>query len=118
MPDRKKVIEGLRWILECDLFGFGDNWGNGEPRCDEERAGKYIWDAIELLTEKPKRESRAMLPCKCGCKRREHWYGSDGYEELRCMNCGFKVRGKNATDAIRNWNMAINDEIPKKEGET
>ena len=73
----------------------------------------YKW-GVEITTgmvagaqEKPKRESRAMLPCKCGGKRREHWYGSDGHEELRCTKCGFTVKGKNATDVIRQWNKEV-----------
>lgn len=62
----------------------------------------------DLLNEwKPKkRESRAMLPCKCGGNRREHWYGADS-EILVCKRCGFKVIGKNSTDAIRKWNEAV-----------
>lgn len=49
--DTKTVIDGLRWILADETgFWFGSNWDNGEPRSDEERAGKLIWEAIELLT--------------------------------------------------------------------
>lgn len=69
-----------------------------------------IEDALELLKEKNKlRESRKMLPCKCGCKRREHWFGAsyDNPEGLKCMKCGFEVWGKNATDVIQKWNEAV-----------
>lgn len=58
------------------------------------------------LKEPKPRESKAMLPCKCGGTRREHWYGVD-YEALVCKRCGFKVAGKNEMDAIRNWNKAV-----------
>ena len=51
MADYEKVIKGLEWILENDRIGFGTNWDKGEPQADEERAGKYIWDAITLLKE-------------------------------------------------------------------
>lgn len=63
-----------------------------------------------------KRESHAMLPCICGSKRREHWYsGSDKFpEELRCAKCGLSVKGRNATDVIRVWNMVIESELDMK----
>ena len=65
----------------------------------------------DLLNEwKPKKhESRAMLPCKCGGVRREHWVAPDNElcEELRCKKCGFTVAGKNQTDVIRRWNEAV-----------
>ena len=72
-----------------------------------------VKDALALLEEmeKPKRESRAMLPCKCGCKRREHWLSasSEKPEGLKCMKCGFKVWGTNQTDVIRQWNKAVQE---------
>lgn len=51
MSDKKKVIEGLEWILEDDRFGFGVNWRTGEPRDEYEKAGKIITDTITLLKE-------------------------------------------------------------------
>ena len=68
-----------------------------------------IDDAPTVEPPKPKRESRAMLPCTCGCRRREHWFGAD-YEALVCKQCGRKVSGKNAMDAIRNWNIEMGDD--------
>lgn len=64
---------------------------------------------VPTISVKPKRESMAMLPCKCGCKRREHWYGNKkGYERtLVCKRCGFEVHGENDTDVIRKWNEAV-----------
>lgn len=56
MPDRKKVIKGLEWILEEDRFGFGINWETGEPRDEYEKAGKIITDTIALLKEQEVRE--------------------------------------------------------------
>ena len=94
---------------------------SGEPQ--------YVWssDVISAIvhapTVKPKRESRAMLPCKCGSKLREHWYSPDAEkrEILKCMRCGFKVSGKNEMDVIREWNRAIRLEQTARqteEGET
>lgn len=76
-----------------------------------------IDDAPTVEPPKPKRESRAMLPCTCGCRRREHWFGAD-YEALVCKQCGRKVSGKNAMDAIRNWNreMGADDNADAGEG--
>ncbi len=57
--------------------------------------------------KKPKRESKAMLPCKCGGKRWEHWYSSAKGAGLRCKKCGFEVWGKDDTDVIKKWNEAV-----------
>ena len=105
MPDREKVIEGLR---RCSC-GVPDDCSDCpyDPLPPRICVAHLTKDALELLTEKPKRESRAMLPCKCGGKRREHWYGSDGHEELRCMKCGFTVKEKNPMDVIRQWNKEV-----------
>lgn len=95
--------------------------------CEDECAACQWRDAIRLIesapTVKPKRESRAMLPCKCGSKLREHWYAPDAEksEILKCMRCGFKVSGKNEMDVIREWNRAIRIEQTARqteEGET
>ena len=72
-------------------------------------ARKLIEEAPTVDPPKPKRESRAMLPCTCGCRRREHWLTPNG-DELRCMRCGRRVAGKNATDVIRNWNGEVSAE--------
>lgn len=55
--------------------------------------------------ERPER----LLPCKCGCKRREHWVSTDpdNQEILKCMICGFKVSGKNEIDVHKKWNEAM-----------
>lgn len=54
--------------------------------------------------EKPER----LLPCTCGCKRREHWYGSGERSEiLKCCKCGFEVGGKNTIDVHKKWNAAV-----------
>lgn len=70
-----------------------------------------VKDALEIANflrdqEPKKRESRAMLPCRCGGKLREHWYGIDS-ESLVCKRCGFSVIGKNNADVIRRWNEAV-----------
>ena len=45
---------------------------------------------------KTRQRPEKLLPCKCGCKRREHWYvcSSEGGIILRCCKCGFEARGK------------------------
>lgn len=49
VSDLMRVTDGLYWILADDRFGFGSSWEDGEPQDDDERAGKYIWDAVALL---------------------------------------------------------------------
>ena len=105
MADFNKVINGLECCkLGCD---YGCPYADSEEDCTRNLAR----DAFELLKElePKKRESLAMLPCKCGGTRREHWYGI-GSEALVCKRCGFKVWGKNATDAIREWNKAVSQD--------
>ena len=85
----------------------------GKPVC------VYFYDATatygicEAVKVKPRREK--FLPCKCGCNRREHWYGVGGDPEkqeiLVCKRCGFRVYGKSEADARRNWNKAVNFQI-------
>ena len=101
MTDREKVIRGLE-EFKADLKPFAGNKADWQK----------VDNALELLKaqEPKKRESKAMLPCKCGCKRREHWFGGDDpekFEMLKCSHCGFTAYGKNATDVIRNWNKAV-----------
>ena len=108
MPDREKVLQGLEWCIRkmegqlvCDECPYDEDFN-----CLG--CSVVLRQAIALL-KKPKRESRAMLPCKCGCKRREHWIapGAEMPEILKCYQCGFTVRGKNQTDVIRQWNKAV-----------
>ena len=43
-------IMGLKWILEDDRFGFGENWKKGShPAVEEENAGYIICRVIEYL---------------------------------------------------------------------
>ena len=77
MQDPEKVVKGLEWILENDRFGFGTNWDNGEPQADEERAGKYIWDAITLLKMQERTQQRGgesmTLSDTIGLMQSEDW---------------------------------------------
>lgn len=47
------TVDGLKWILDGDRFGFGQNWlknlENDPPQCEEEFAGLYIERAIREL---------------------------------------------------------------------
>ena len=68
MPDREKVIRGLTIctnhispIEDCEKCPY-----QYEDHCTD----TLMMDALDILREqpepvKPKRESRAMLPCKC-----------------------------------------------------
>lgn len=99
MIDRETVIRALDQAIDV---AFGAN-------CELAKVPVGIAiHAVSLLKEQEpkKRESRAMLPCRCGGKLREHWYGIDS-ESLVCKRCGFSVIGKNNADAIRKWNEAV-----------
>lgn len=77
-------------------------------RADEYPAFEYF-----INTTKAKQRPERLLPCKCGCKRREHWVavGTKLSEILKCCKCGFKVAGRNKTDVHKKWNEAIRSEI-------
>ena len=47
--DIDEVIHGLKWVLEDDRFGFGK--GLTHPETEEEQAGVYIKNAIDMLKE-------------------------------------------------------------------
>lgn len=50
--NRKALINGLKWILEDDKFGFGENWEPGmKPECEEENAGYIITRVIAYLEQ-------------------------------------------------------------------
>lgn len=73
----------------------------------------YFPDSMQKIGKceavKERERPERLLPCKCGCKRREHWVGSDPEkrEILKCMKCGFKVAGKNEVDVHRKWNEVV-----------
>lgn len=61
--------------------------------------------------EKKIQRPERLLPCKCGCKRREHWYSiGERSEGLKCCKCGFEVWGKNEIDVHKNWNKAVTED--------
>lgn len=87
---KKEVINGLKWIIDDETgFGFGNNWENGKPQCDEERAGEYIWEAIQLLENKdsvpPKLKTQLVMACGYCGRTIESW---DSY----CPNCGKEIK--------------------------
>ena len=106
--DREKIISLLKemsdYFRECrSNASLGSN------------AENHFWelqiaaqDAATLLKEQEpkKRESRAMLPCKCGSVRYEHWFGTES-EVLVCKRCGFKVIGRSNKDVIQKWNEQV-----------
>ena len=96
-------VDALRLMKVEECAGHTIEYAEGWKACIE-------W--LKTLPDaRPKRESKALLPCKCGCKRREHWYGgTKEYDEgLKCMKCGFTVWGKSEMDAIRKWNEAVRE---------
>lgn len=108
MTDIDKVKDGLKRCLlvgNCDQCAY-----RGVLRCRH----ALLDDANELLAKVKPYESRAMLPCVCGGKSREHWYGCDGSEQLICKRCGKKVSGISGMDVIRKWNKTIQEELASK----
>ena len=63
----------------------------------------------------PIKNKEKLLPCTCGCRRREHWSHYDAEtgkfkEGLRCKQCGKEVWGDSESDAVRIWNETIRKE--------
>jgi len=60
------------------------------------------------------RERINLLPCTCGCNRRNHWSkikDNQTFAGLECIRCGRKVWGKDTLDARKNWNKVIEAEL-------
>lgn len=56
----------------------------------------------------PDGKREPLLPCVCGCNRRETWYGSgDKAYTLKCKVCGIEAAGARMRDARHNWNKMI-----------
>lgn len=73
-----------------------------ELKAEAGRLGYY-------LVRKPVRPE-PLLPCMCGCKRRQHCRFTHSQEVyLVCCNCGRAAKGLTATDARRNWNKMIRE---------
>lgn len=73
----------------------------------------YFPDSMQKIGKceavKERERPERLLPCKCGCQRREHWVGcnTDQSVILKCMKCGFKVAGKNEVDVHKKWNEEV-----------
>lgn len=101
--DEKKGNAGMKAVIMIDV----PQWQIGQE------VSVYFPDTMvkhakcEAVKMRPRPER--LLPCKCGCKRREHWYGSteERSEILKCYRCGFEVAGKNEIDVHKKWNEAI-----------
>lgn len=113
MIDREKVIRGLECMTDLNPCRLNaDCRKSGCVYAGTDCELRLMQDALTLLREHEpkKRESLAMLPCKCGCKRRRHscgWINGRKIVGLRCHQCGLTVIGKNETDVIRNWNKTM-----------
>lgn len=78
----------------------------------KEEAKRQGYNLIKI--KKPEK----LLPCTCGSKRRQHWYGVDiksgrPFEKLVCEKCGKEARGYSKDEAIANWNKMIQKEESK-----
>lgn len=105
MSDAEKIISNFEHEVNK---AYGEGWDFVDLSTEDAK------EILALLKTKYKpRELNKILPCKCGCKRREHWSLCDNPEVLRCTKCGFTICGKNATDIILKWNKAVsqNDEV-------
>ena len=105
MPDREKVINGLEL---CDIGSDNKCYETECPYYQNGCTEQLKNDLLGLLKEQEpkKRESRTMLPCKCGSVRYEHWCGTES-EVLVCKRCGFKVIGRSNKDVVQKWNEAV-----------
>lgn len=56
-----------------------------------------------------KQEYIKLLPCKCGCNQREHWYSTEGYY-LVCKKCRTSVFGRTERDVRLNWNRMVSED--------
>ena len=54
----------------------------------------------------PVKKRENLLPCICGGKRREHWYGPK-FIFLKCPKCGFEARGLTEAEVRKNWNELV-----------
>lgn len=65
-------------------------------------------EAIKIR-ERPER----LVPCVCGSKRREHWFGttSERMEILKCCKCGREASGKSEIEVHKKWNEMILQEV-------
>lgn len=54
-----------------------------------------------------------LLPCICGCKRREHWtrfLKGEVYTVLGCEKCDREAMGRTDREVRHNWNEMIRGE--------
>lgn len=114
MTKLEKVIKGLECCKTDPSFESDCEDKECPYKTDLMNCINYLCaDALEMLKAKYKpRESHKMLPCKCGCKIREHWFSGSGDnpEGLKCKKCGFAVWGKDGMDVIRKWNEVVKQE--------
>ena len=56
-----------------------------------------------------KQEYVKLLPCKCGCNSREHWFSiNEGIAYIYvCKKCGATAKGRTDREARLNWNRMV-----------
>ena len=108
----QRMIELLQIEHQCMLRKSHADCDGDCENCDlvqddMELHEMYI-NVIDILYQKIKpRESRAKLPCVCGRKNKETWYGFDGTVGIYCPNCRRNAKGNSEIEAIRAWNAFI-----------
>ena len=54
-----------------------------------------------------------LLPCVCGCKRRERWVTyvkGTRMHAIKCIKCGRSESGTTIREARHNWNVMVRGE--------
>ena len=92
----KEVIDWLEWIEPIET--------GGHEKTDKART------ALELLKKRQPKpyESRKKLPCVCGKKRVETWWGHDSVGII-CPECRRSVTADSEIGAVRAWNKAVRE---------
>lgn len=99
--DREKVIKDIEKQMSEPANEYVVLWFS---------EAEYVLELLKKQQKKARPRPERLLPCKCGCKRREHWYEiNERSEILKCYKCGFEVAGKNEIDVHSKWNKAVTD---------
>lgn len=111
MTDYEKVVTGLKCIKDGNILCKDCGYNNIYLReCHTICASEAIALLDELKKKNTKNRPERLVPCTCGCKKREHWYGAKNSENsrtLKCCKCGFTVSGRNEIEVHKKWNEAV-----------
>ena len=99
MSDLIRREDAIKAFIDAELHTYAD-------------PDKMVQEILSKIPPAFKNKHEKLLPCTCGCNRREHWskWVDDGtLTGLKCKKCGKLVWGKNEEDARREWNKAIRE---------